>query len=187
MSGERDLQRFALLYSNLGYPVFPCVQNGKKPDCKHGVKDATTDPEQLRKWFADYTLNIGLSASGLLIVDIDHPEHEWCSRDWPTGPVARTPRGGWHRILKKPRGVNVGNWVSRLATCIDIRTDGAFIVVAPSHVSQPAEIDDNGEVVKPAIDGGYEWAYQLCEREHLPEPPPWLIDPIREIGLQGGR
>ena len=38
----------ALQYAELGYPVFPCVPSGKRPLTKHGFKDATTDPEQIR-------------------------------------------------------------------------------------------------------------------------------------------
>jgi hypothetical protein len=37
----------ALFYASLGWPVFPC--RGKKPATPHGVKDATTDPDQIRK------------------------------------------------------------------------------------------------------------------------------------------
>ena len=38
----------ALTYASWGWHVIPVVPNGKIPATQHGVKDATTDPEQLK-------------------------------------------------------------------------------------------------------------------------------------------
>ncbi|MEL5850195.1 MAG: bifunctional DNA primase/polymerase, partial [Candidatus Igneacidithiobacillus chanchocoensis] len=40
----------ALIYASWGWHVLPVVTNGKVPATLHGVKDATTDPEQIAKW-----------------------------------------------------------------------------------------------------------------------------------------
>ena len=43
-----ELKKEALCYASLGLRVFPLQEKGKKPIPKsHGVKDATTDAEQV--------------------------------------------------------------------------------------------------------------------------------------------
>ena len=43
----------ALEYARMGWPVFPL--NGKIPfKGSHGVKDATTDLDQIRKWWRQH-------------------------------------------------------------------------------------------------------------------------------------
>ena len=41
----------ALQYAELGYPVFPCVSGDKTPQTTHGYKDATTDLDQIDRWW----------------------------------------------------------------------------------------------------------------------------------------
>ena len=41
----------ALRYAELGYPVFPCVSGDKTPLTTHGYKDASTDPDQIDRWW----------------------------------------------------------------------------------------------------------------------------------------
>src|SRR5437764_12390489 len=51
-----------------------CSHPGKHPRTKHGVKDATCDPEQLERWWErwpDSNIGIDCGRSGLLVVDID--------------------------------------------------------------------------------------------------------------------
>ena len=42
----------ALTYASWGWHVIPVVPNGKVPATQHGVKDATIDPEQITRWWA---------------------------------------------------------------------------------------------------------------------------------------
>ena len=44
--------RQALAYARHGWPVFPCHPGRKTPATPHGYLDATTDPAQIRAWFA---------------------------------------------------------------------------------------------------------------------------------------
>ena len=68
----QSLCEAALKYASLGYSVFPCVANDKKPLTAHGFKDASTEADTIKAWWARWPrANIGLATKGLLIVDID--------------------------------------------------------------------------------------------------------------------
>ena len=41
----------ALRYAELGYQGFPCVPGAKTPLTEHGFCDATTDTEQIARWW----------------------------------------------------------------------------------------------------------------------------------------
>jgi hypothetical protein len=65
----------ALRYAALGYPVFPCVPSGKAPLTEHGFHDATTEVEQIERWWGQHpTANVAIATAGLLVVDLDPAE-----------------------------------------------------------------------------------------------------------------
>ena len=65
----------ALAYADLGWAVFPLMPNSKAPLTKHGFKDASKDPADIKRWWTDQpAANIGIATgviSGLVIVDVD--------------------------------------------------------------------------------------------------------------------
>lgn len=80
----------ALDYAKRGWPVSPvweckggrcscgnpkCSSPGKHPRTSHGVKDATTDADQIRKWWTEHPhANIGVATgaqSGIFELDVD--------------------------------------------------------------------------------------------------------------------
>ncbi len=84
--------RWALYYAEkLDWPVFPafevkggccacaagnnCERPGKHPRTKHGVRDATKDPEQIKAWWRTWPdANIGVATgrdSGIIVIDAD--------------------------------------------------------------------------------------------------------------------
>ena len=69
------MERMALKYAALNFPVFPCEPRGKKPITKHGLKDATTDPDTIREqWRKNPDANIGMPMgppSGVFALDVD--------------------------------------------------------------------------------------------------------------------
>ena len=128
----------ALLYASWGWPVFPLRPGGKAPLTRHGFKDASTDPAQIRAWWtATPAANIGLP-TGLAfdVVDVDVPAgiFEWAKlRDSDAMPdghgVVTTSSGGRH-IYVEPSG---GGNLAGLRPGIDYRGRGGFVVAPPSR------------------------------------------------------
>jgi len=157
----------ALGYAELGYPVFPCVPGGKRPLTKHGFKDATTDPEQIRTWWTQNPdANVAMPTAGMLVVDIDGADNPWPSdqeqvNDLGQCPVSLTAGGGHHHIFRQPEGASWKNTASKIASKVDTRGNGGYIVLPPSIVDG-----------KP-----YRWATDFEARlADLPEPPGWLVE-----------
>jgi hypothetical protein len=173
-----NLLAAALHYAELGYRVFPCVPGKSTPLTEHGFHDATVDPEQIERWWAQWpTANVAIATAGLLVVDIDPLDggHNPWLKDDPdkqlglaAAPTAITPRGGRHHIFRKPAGKGWRCTTSRLAPKVDTRTDGGYIVAPPS--------------VRP--DGQYSWVPGLELNDPpdcLPEPPAWLIEELDRL------
>jgi hypothetical protein len=92
-SPDNPLRAAALAYAARGWPVFPChgIRDGRctcgKPECahpgkhpltRHGFKDATTDPQQIDRWWTDHPdANVAIAtgaSSDLIVLDLD-PRH----------------------------------------------------------------------------------------------------------------
>ena len=159
-TGVVNMQAEALSLAEKGYPVFPlhtpdqqgrcscraavdCRSPGKHPRTPQGIKDATTDPEKIRSWWEKWPqANIGMAmgeVSGLVAIDID-PRHggdaSLCQlveqfEDLPGTLRAKTGGGGHHLLYAYP-GVSFKNSSSLLGEGIDVKTDGGYIVAAPS-------------------------------------------------------
>lgn len=176
----------ALAYLALGYRIFPCQSNGKAPITAHGVKDATNDREKVdAMWTKDPSANIGLacgSGSGVIVVDIDVKSgngYESIANAGllPVTPNQRTPSGGEHYVFTFADGLP-GN-VANLLPSVDIRTEGGYILLAPSTIGA----------------GRYEWkpGYSPWEvvsasyPEFLPKgklsPPPLPVPANRNVSL----
>jgi hypothetical protein len=167
-----ELLSAALRYAELGYRVFPCAPGNSTPLTDHGFLDATTEVEQIERWWGQHpTANVAIATAGLLVVDLDPAEgnaaNPWLKDDpdkqldLAAAPTAMTPRGGRHHVFRKPAGKGWRCTASRLAPKVDTRTDGGYIVVPPSW--------------RP--DGAYSWVPGLeldGPPERLPEPPSWL-------------
>lgn len=162
---EKRLLEAALWYAEkLGWPVLPlhsivdggcscgkaeCASPGKHPRTKHGLKDSSTDPEVLRRWWTEWpSANVGVrtgAAAGIVVVDID-PRHGGddslaaliCEHgELPATTEALTGGGGQHLIFQHP-GTQVRNR-SNIRPGTDVRGDGGYVVAPPStHVSGQA-------------------------------------------------
>lgn len=100
----------ALTYAKQGWRVFPCRPGMKEPATRHGFHDATTDPDQIRAWWArwpDANLAIATGEPGPDVLDVDH--HGQAGHGYTAllrlkradlldnaGSIVRTPHGGLH-------------------------------------------------------------------------------------------
>jgi Bifunctional DNA primase/polymerase, N-terminal len=186
----------ALGYAARGIPVYPvhwphptpgeprlacscprgpaCDRPAKHPLLRHGVKDATSDPDRIRRWWHRWPqANVGL-ATGICFdaLDIDGPAGLAALRQLQTaadlplpGPLVATGGGGWHHWFT-PTGL--GNRPPRGLDHIDWRGRGGCVLAPPSrHVSG----------------GSYRWLVGL-DQAPLPEVPAalrQLLDPDPSI------
>lgn len=132
----------ALAYASWGWPVLPVVSNGKTPATRHGVHDATTDPEIITRWWAQNPeFNIGIAAgerSGIVVFDIDPRnggEESWSqwtdsNGNLPDGAMQLTAGGGQHFIAEYDPEIRS----CKLADGIDLLADGRYFVAYPSTI-----------------------------------------------------
>lgn len=133
----------ALRYAHAGIPVFPCVPDGKRPLTEHGFHDATTDPAQLREWFARWpTANLAIptGAPGYDVLDVDvrgdatgwraHNQAREAGLTAGWTHAVRTPSSGLH--LYYPGSEQRSSTVP--TRHLDFRGVGGYVVVPPSHV-----------------------------------------------------
>jgi hypothetical protein len=155
---EPSMLRSALWYARNGIAVFPCKPGGKEPLTPHGFKNATTDVDQIEKWWRRWpNANIGLptgARSGLLVVDIDPRsggEESWAKirsdRKIPKTAKQTTGGGGRHIIFRHPGG----RVPKSLAPGIDLKADGGYIVVAPSIHPSGVRYEWNGDLGRKAL------------------------------------
>lgn len=170
------LLNHALIYAEQGMRVFPlhsvqdgncscgnatCSSMGKHPRTKNGVKEATTDFTQIKRWWNKWPrANIGIATgAGLHVIDIDSAKGASLASladsglDLPGQFTVRTGSGGFHIYLNCD--VQLSNTVNRLGPFIDTRGEGGYVVAPPSFNKH----------------GQYTWLRPL---EKLPMPPQLL-------------
>ena len=134
-------------------PVFPLSEGNKTPLIGkkrggNGCLDATTAPEQVKRWWTNYpNANIGIATgekSGVIVIDVDIKHHEGKFGDESLGELEKklgelpdtwetiTPSGGRHIWFKYPRGYDIRNSESKLGQWIDVRANGGYVVAPPS-------------------------------------------------------
>lgn len=122
----------ALEYARRGFRVFPLKPRSKVPATTNGLKDATTDAQRIRNWWAfNPEYNIGLrTGNGLAAVDVDTekltPDSEAWANRLPAGYCVSTGRGYHIYYLGDGR-----NTAGRLPG-IDTRGEGGYVVAPPS-------------------------------------------------------
>jgi hypothetical protein len=157
----------ALDAAERGWHVFPLRPGTKRPalhgeakcprtgPCTGGhmkwEQRATTDPDRIRAAWSSAPFNVGIATgpSGLLVVDLDTPEHKG-SLDAPCGATTfaalceraghavpdtyrtRTASGGQHLYFTTPSGVRLANTAGTVAASVDTRAWGGYVVAAGS-------------------------------------------------------
>lgn len=160
----------ALAYASAGWSVFPLLPNSKRPATEHGLKDASTDPDTIRAWWARWPgANIGIALPpDVLAVDVDVKDidgHATLAElaapygGLPTTLTAETTTGGWHLYFRKPTTVRVKNRAG-IRPGIDVRAQGGYLVAPPS-----------------SIGGKF---YRWLNDDAPAECPPWLLELLTE-------
>ena len=189
MDRDSEFLEAALAYARRDWLVFPVQPGGKVPLgalAPHGLRDATTDAETIRRWWAaDHGANIGIqtgAVSGLVVLDVD-PRHDGDRSLWqlesrhgkiPHTVEALTGGGGRHIFFAHPRAGLVVRNVTGLGGLpgLDIRGDGGYIVAPPS-------IHRSGR--------SNEWEVSSHPNEvPLAPTPRWLLDMFRRSPAGSG-
>ncbi|MGY4771221.1 bifunctional DNA primase/polymerase [Kribbella sp. CWNU-51] len=155
------LARAALWHAARGLAVFPLGPGSKVPAIEDWPHMATTDSDQIMRWWREAPYNIGVATgpSGLLVIDLDQPKRgsepppePWrsqgvtCGRDvldqlaaeagqaMPRTWSVSTPSGGQHLYYRQPTRTDLGNTAGRLGWKIDTRGHGGYVVGAGSVI-----------------------------------------------------
>jgi hypothetical protein len=126
----------------MGMPIFPIVENAKRPATLRGFYDASTDLGQIDEWFdpeAPVIHNIGACPHdvGCFVVDCDGSAgalsfmaHSLAHPGIKSTLIIETPSGGrhyWYRGEMKSS-------VRKIAPGIDIRGEGGYVLLPPSVI-----------------------------------------------------
>ncbi len=164
----------ALRYAHAGWPVFPALPGQKIPATRHGLLDATTDPDKIGRWWdRNPARNVAIATGtpGPDVVDVDnHGARGSGFAAWNemrrAGLVARpraivgTPSGGFHAYF-----VGTGQASGKIpARHVDFRGRGGYVIAPPSTVGGKPYL-----VVSHEPSGGtVDWA--AARRLLAPEP-----------------
>jgi hypothetical protein len=151
---------------------------GKHPRTPHGLKDGTTDPDQIRRWWDRWPLaNPAVctgATSGVFIVGPDGAAGMAALADLerrhghlPRTATAKTGGGGKHYYFRWPAEGTVPNRRNHRGLPIDVRGAGGYVVAPPGRNK----------------DGPYTWEVSLHEAE-VAEAPAWLLEWCREDGAE---
>ncbi len=124
------------MYIRIGWPVLPLA--GKVPLTGHGWRDASLDPEQVRRWALAFpSMGVGVVTYGSIVVDVDGADGLASLRrlaavygPLPDGPTAKTPKG-WHRVLRWPDGAPAPRRRIGLVPHVDIISPTSGYIAAP--------------------------------------------------------
>jgi hypothetical protein len=141
---DRQVQSAITYADRFQLPVFPCAPKGKKPLTPNGFKDATTDLQQIQRWWSETPqANIGIPTgqpSGFDALDIDYRDggkESLVDLERSYGPLPSTritvTGGGEHRLFAHHDSIRNA---SGKMPGIDIRGEGGYVIAPPSlHAS----------------------------------------------------
>jgi bifunctional DNA primase/polymerase-like protein len=139
-----DLSVRALAYARRGWPLLPCQPGTKTPATRHGVHDASVDPDQLAYWWRrqpDANIAIATGLPGPDVLDVD--DHGSAGSGFAAfnqlkragllgglGAIVATPNGGLHAYFAGSE-----QSCGRLPRQhLDFRSAGGYVLVPPSRV-----------------------------------------------------
>jgi putative DNA primase/helicase len=164
--GESEMMDAAVHYVRYGIPIFPvwnptgdrgdsgcacpqgpfCRNAGKHPIgflVPHGLRDATTDPDQVRDWWGQYPeANIGMPTgkwTGIVVLEID-PEKGGLEsllaliRRYGVLPWTRVAHteGGLLQLYFEHSGIHTRSSAGKMGPGLDFYGDGGSVLLPPS-------------------------------------------------------
>ena len=190
----------ALDYAARGMAVFPCNPSPHKPNSKrpltaNGFKDATTDPDTIRKWWTERPeALIGVPMgpdAGVFAIDPDvvkEPGDADGMAAWaalvaehgepPHTHTHETPTGGRHFLFRWRDDRPISNREGALqGTGINVRGKGGYVIAPPSSLTDGrayriAESFDSFNFAEAPA-----WLFDLIEAKPSREPQP-LPEPL---------
>ena len=179
------LDRMLEVLATQGLRLFPLIPYGKKPCLSGWPELATVGLDQLRRWQGEFPgCNWGIAtgaASAIFVIDLDGEQgfasaRAWTGEhgsEWKNTRIAKTARGH-HLYYQWPVGLEIRNSAGDLASGVDVRGEGGYVVVAPSFVRPPAAIKDHQ----------YRW---LDQSVAIASAPDWLLDKLRRVEESRGK
>jgi bifunctional DNA primase/polymerase-like protein/primase-like protein len=165
---QSPLCNAAIAYATRGFAVFPCVPRGKVPATQHGCRDATKNIAQIAGWWHEnpyYNVAVATGpVSKVFVLDVDGPDAEAALRKLeqlhgtlPPTVESVTARGR-HLFFKCQNGA-IKNSAGTIATGLDVRGDGGYVVLPPS--------------IHPS---GRPYVWSVDSADQFAEAPAWLSD-----------
>lgn len=154
VAGKHPTRAAALRWAAQGWPVLPCGKD-KSPLIPEGKTGATTDLDQIRKWWGrwPYAL-VGGRCDGRVVIDLDAYKdgHAADLAALPGGldptRTHATPRGGTHLIYADERGLYRSG---KLGNTIDVRAGTSYdYIILPAPGTGYEEVSDDPVAVAPA-------------------------------------
>lgn len=136
--------QWALTWARRGFPVFPCVANGKEPlyEATTWYEIATTDEATIRRMWTDPVLgmekdyNIGVDCTDKIVIDIDvkngkdgYNQYMQLGGTYET-LVVRTPSGGYHCYFEGPDSAN-----APIGSALDVRSHHGYVLAPGSSIN----------------------------------------------------
>jgi len=169
-----DLHEAAIAWAEAGFAVFPCSPNLKTPATEHGLDDATTDLDQIDRWWTtnpSYNIGVSPARSAMYVLDQDGPlgAETLAKLQKDHGPLPdtltiRTPRGPSH--LHYWFTGEFPSTVQKLGPKLDTRGVGGYVLVPPSIVN------------------GIEYQY-FSETNSVAAGPVWIADVLASVEREG--
>ncbi len=206
MTDPNPLASAAENYARSNWAVFPLKPRDKDPLTTHGLKDASSKIDTVRRWWQkwpDANIGVNCGLSNLVVIDLDMKDGLDGIGDWkeitgrlgidPVTSTTITGTGGRHLIFAAPPGIEIGNSAHKVAPGIDVRANGGYIVLPPSiHPSgTPYQWLDTTATIAPLPEPLIDilqrepdpWKiYTLTDALRPREPLVWVVDGLLSVG-----
>jgi Bifunctional DNA primase/polymerase, N-terminal/Primase C terminal 1 (PriCT-1) len=135
------LAEHALALARRGLWVFPCRPRAKEPATGNGYRDATAEPDLIKRWWQqEPEANIGIATgarSHVFVLDVDGADAEAELRKLEAAhgalpPTVEAITGRGRHLYFEWSNSPVRNSAGRVGPGLDIRGEGGYVLAPPS-------------------------------------------------------